>query len=182
MIPEYYARDEQGIPVKWVQRVRNSMAQLTPHFCANRAVREYTEQHYIPAASAYLMRANNKGALGVNIVDWRDAIEQKWASLRFGEMKVATDAGQHEFEVQVYLDGLDPELVQVELYANGIESGPPEKVNMQRVRQLVGAIHGYIYRVEMLASRPSSDYTARLIPNFEDVSVPLENNRVLWQR
>ncbi len=182
VIPEYYARDEQGIPIKWVQRVRNSMAQLTPHYCANRAVREYTEQHYIPAASAYLKRANNKGELGVNMVDWRDAIEQKWVSLRFGEMKVVTDAGQHVFEVQVYLDDLDPESVLVELYANGSESGSPEKVNMKRVRQLVGAIHGYIYRVEMPASRPSSDYTARLIPYFKDVSVPLENNRIIWQK
>jgi starch phosphorylase len=182
VIPEYYARDKQGIPVKWVQRVRDSMAQLTPYFSANRTVREYTEQHYIPAASAYLKRANNKGAIGVNIVDWRDAINQKWVSLRFGEMKIVTDAGQHVFEVQVYLDDLNTESVRVELYANGIESGSPEKVTMKLVRQLVGAIHGYIYRIEIPASRPSSDYTARLIPYFNEVSVPLENNRVLWQK
>jgi starch phosphorylase len=118
----------------------------------------------------------------VNLVDWRDTIEKKWALLRFGEMKVVTDAGQHVFEVQVYLDELDPESLRVELYANGIESGPPEKVNMKCVRQLIGAIHGYIYRVEMPASRSSSDYTARLMPYFNDVSIPLENNRVLWQR
>jgi starch phosphorylase len=182
VIPEYYTRDEQGIPIKWVQRVRDSMALLTPHFNANRTVREYTEQHYIPAASAYLKRAKNKGAFGVNIVTWQNEIDQKWISLRFGEMKVGTDNGQHVFEVQVHLDGLDPESVRVELYANGIESGPPEKVNMKRLRQLVGAIHGYVYRAEMSASRPSSDYTARLIPYFKDVSVPLENNLILWQK
>jgi starch phosphorylase len=182
VIPEYYTRDEQGIPIKWVQRVRDSMALLTPHFNANRTVREYTEQHYIPAASAYLKRAKNKGAFGVNIVTWQNEIDQKWISLRFGEMKVGTDNGQHVFEVQVHLDGLDPESVRVELYANGIESGPSEKVNMNRLRQLVGAIHGYIYRAEVSASRPSSDYTARLIPYFNDVSVPLENNLILWQK
>ena len=182
VIPEFYDRNEQGIPIKWVQRVRNSMEKLTPHFCANRAVREYTEQHYIPAGSSYLNRAKNMGSLGAKIVDWQNDIDQKWASLRFGEMKVATDAGQHVFEVQVYLDGLDPDSVKVELYANGIESGPPEKVNMKQVRQLVGAIHGFTYRVETHSSRPSSDYTARLIPNFNDVSVPLENSRVLWQK
>ncbi|MEO8332656.1 MAG: alpha-glucan family phosphorylase, partial [Gallionella sp.] len=48
VIPEFYTRDEQGIPVAWVQRMRESMAQLTPHYSANRAVREYTEQHYLP--------------------------------------------------------------------------------------------------------------------------------------
>ena len=53
VIPEFYTRDEQGIPTAWVARMRESMARLTPHFSTNRAVREYTEQHYLPAASAY---------------------------------------------------------------------------------------------------------------------------------
>ena len=57
VIPEFYARDEQGIPTAWVARMRESMARLTPRFSANRAVREYTEQHYLPAASAYRERS-----------------------------------------------------------------------------------------------------------------------------
>ena len=53
VIPEFYARDAQGIPTAWVARMRDSMASLTPRFSANRAVGEYTEQHYLPAAAAY---------------------------------------------------------------------------------------------------------------------------------
>ena len=53
VIPEFYARDENGIPTAWVTRMRESMARLTPLFSASRAVREYTEQHYLPAATAY---------------------------------------------------------------------------------------------------------------------------------
>ena len=52
VIPEFYTRDESGIPTSWVARMRESMAHLTPRFSANRAVREYTEQHYLPAAAA----------------------------------------------------------------------------------------------------------------------------------
>jgi glucan phosphorylase len=51
VIPEFYARNDQGIPVAWVARMRESMARLTPRFSADRAVREYTEQHYLPAPS-----------------------------------------------------------------------------------------------------------------------------------
>jgi starch phosphorylase len=51
VIPEFYTRDERGIPTAWVTRMRESMARLTPRFSTNRAVREYTEQHYLPAAS-----------------------------------------------------------------------------------------------------------------------------------
>ena len=125
VIPEFYARDEQGIPRAWVARMRESMARLTPHFSTNRAVREYTEQHYLPAASAYRERAADKGADRRQLVDWRHALEQKWAALRFGEVKTETAGGQHAFEVQVYLDDLDPDAVRVELYADGVEGGAP---------------------------------------------------------
>ena len=57
VIPEFYTRDESGIPTAWVKRMRESMARLTPRFSANRTVREYTEQHYLPAATAYRERA-----------------------------------------------------------------------------------------------------------------------------
>ncbi len=117
VIPEFYTRDEQGIPTAWVARMRESMARLTPRFSTNRAVCEYTEQHYLPAASAYRERAADKGAIGVELVNWRHALEQKWTALRFGEVKLETDGEQHVFEVQVYLDDLDPEAVRVELYA-----------------------------------------------------------------
>ena len=74
VIPEFYARDESGIPTAWVKRMRESMARLTPRFSANRAVREYTEQHYLPAAAAYRERAANKGAMGRQMVDWQHAV------------------------------------------------------------------------------------------------------------
>ena len=139
VIPEFYTRDEQGIPSAWVARMRESMARLTPRFSTNRAVREYTEQHYLPAASAYRQRAADKGAIGVQMVNWRHALDQKWTALRFGEVKIETDSEQHVFEVQVYLDDLDPEAVRVELYADGVMGGAPVRQEMKRVCQLAGA-------------------------------------------
>ena len=182
VIPEFYTRDEQGIPIAWVTRMRESMAQLTPRFSASRTVREYTEQHYLPAAASYRERAAGKGKIGVGMVNWRHELEQKWAALRFGEMKIETDSAQHIFEVQVYLDDLDPEAVRVELYADGANSSAPEQVKMERVRQLVGATNGYAYRAGVPDVRPATDYTARLIPQREGVAVPLESSRILWQR
>ncbi len=182
VIPEFYARDNQGIPGAWVARMRESMARLTPRFSTNRAVREYTEHHYLPAAAAYLARAVDKGASGAQLVDWRHALNEKWTALRFGEVKLETDGEQHVFEVQAYLDDLDPEAVRVELYADGINGAAPERVEMKRVRQLVGALNGYAYRAGVPAARPATDYTARLIPQRDGVAIPLEDARILWQR
>ena len=182
VIPEFYTRDEQGIPTAWVLRMRESMARLTPRFSTNRAVREYTEQHYLPAAAAYRERAADNGAGSVELVNWRRELQQKWAKLHLGEMKVETEGDQHLFEVQIYLDDLDPEAVRVELYADGAGGGAAERVEMQRIRQLVGAANGYAYRTSASADRPAADYTVRLIPNRSGVAVPLEEAHILWQR
>jgi len=182
VIPEFYTRDESGIPTAWVKRMRESMARLTPRYSANRTVREYTEQRYLPAASAYRERAADKGAVGRQMVNWRQALDQEWGMLRFSEVTVETKGNQRVYEVQVYLDDLDPKAVRVELYADGDKDGAPVRQEMKRVRQLVGASGGYVYSAAVSAARPVADYTARLIPRYEGVAIPLENARILWQR
>jgi starch phosphorylase len=181
VIPEFYTRDESGIPAAWVKRMRESMAQLTPRFSANRTVREYTEQHYLPAATAYRLRSANQGAIGMQMVEWQRSLEQKWAALRFSEVKVETRGGQHIFEVQVFLNDLDPKAVRVELYANGVMGSPPVRQEMKRVRQLAGMSGGYVYSAAVSATRPPADYTAMLIPHCDGVAIPLEDARILWQ-
>jgi glycogen phosphorylase len=182
VIPEFYARDKIGIPTAWVKRMRESMARLTPRFSANRTVREYAERHYLPAAAAYHLRVANKGALGLQMFDSQQSLEQKWSMLRFGEVKVETNADQHVFEVQVFFNDFDHEAVRVELYAEGTEGNAPERQEMKRVRQLAGAPGGFAYSAAVSAARPPANYTARVIPNCEGVAVPLEAAQILWQR
>jgi glycogen phosphorylase len=165
-----------------VARMRESMAQLTPQFSANRTVREYTEQNYIPAAAAYRQRVADKGAMGVQLVNWQRAMEQHWSDLRFGEMKVATDGGNHLFKVQIYLSGLDPNTVRVALYADRVNGGEPVRQDMTRGQQLAGVSGGYVYSAAVSAARPTADYTVRVIPRCDGVAIPLEDARILWQR
>ena len=182
VIPEFYTRDDAGIPTAWVKRMRESMAQLTPRFSANRTVREYTEQHYLPAAAAYHVRMADKGAIGRQLVDWQHNLEQKWAALHFGEIKVDTRGEQHVFEVQIHLDELDTEALRAELYADSVTGGPPVRQEMTRVRRLAGTVGVYVYSAAVSAARPAADYTARVIPHCNGVAIPLEDARILWQR
>ena len=174
VIPEFYARDEQGIPAAWVTRMRESMARLSPLFSTNRAVREYAEKYYFPAASAYRQRAGDNGAIGAQIVDWRRTLEQGWATLRFGSVKVETAGQQHLFEVEVYLDDLARDAVRVELYADGIGGGAPVRQEMKRVREPTGASGSCVYGAAVPAARPPADYTARVLPRSDGVAIPLE--------
>jgi starch phosphorylase len=181
VVPEFYARDETGIPVGWVARMRESMARLTPYFSADRAVREYTEQHYLPAAAAYRARAEAGGVLGKQMIAWRLAVDRQWAALRFGPVTTVTVGTEHRFDVEVFVHDLDPEAVRVELYADGM-SGDPVRHEMTRGRPLEGADVGYAYGATVPATRPAADYAVRVTPHHDGVAVPLEAAHILWQR
>ncbi|MBL1213312.1 MAG: alpha-glucan family phosphorylase [Ignavibacteriae bacterium] len=180
IVPEFYERNKKGIPTAWVARMRESMAQLTPRFSADRTVREYTEKHYIPAAKAYMERAARKGKKGMEIVKVLKTLQQHWDELYFGEMKISSTEKHHDFEVEVTLNTIDSENVKVELYANGINGEEASIIAMTRGSLNKG--NRYTYNAKVASTRPASDYTARIIPNVEGVSVPLESNLILWQR
>jgi starch phosphorylase len=180
VIPEFYTLGPSGIPVAWVERMRESMGRLTPLFSANRTVREYTERYYIPAATAFRERAANKGAMGAKLVEWQRALERSWMDLRFGKVKITSNRERHTFEVQVYLGGLDPNSIRVEVYADGEKDGDRVQHEMIRGREPVGA-DGFMYAVQVPSDRPVTDYTVRAIPHFPGVAVPLEIARILWE-
>jgi starch phosphorylase len=182
VIPAFYSRDANGIPTAWVARMRESMAQLTARFDANRTVREYTEQFYLPAAAAYRQRAADKGRLGAHILDWQRAVAQHWAAVHFGPLQVETAAEQHVFQLPVYVGELDPDAVRVELYADPVNGGAPLRQVMTRGAPIAGATNGYTFRACVPASRPATAYTPRLIPHHPEAAVPLEAAQILWQR
>ena len=182
VIPEFYDRDANGIPAAWVARMRESMARLTPRFSANRTVREYTEKHYLTAAAAFLRRAENNGALAQQIVQWRREWEQNWKNLRFVDVNVETLEPRHQFEVRVFLAGLDPEGLRVELYADGPNNEDSVRREMTLVRETEDDDGEFVYRVSVPATRPPEDYTPRIIPCRHEIAVPLETPFILWQR
>jgi len=181
VVPEFYARDENDIPRRWVARVRESMATLTPLYSANRSVREYLERCYLPAAASYRRRAQNGGKLAVEISAWLSALKRDWATLRFGDVEVDTRADRHYFTAQVGLGKLDPQSIRVELYAQPVDGAPPDRQPMTGIGRSDerGMQH---YAASVTAARPPGDYTPRIVPAHPDLAVPLEVPYVLWQR
>ena len=181
VIPQFYTRNDAGIPATWVKRVKQSMARLTAQFSANRTVREYTEKYYIPAATNYSARARDSGSVAEQIAVWQRALAANWGGMRFGEIKVRTEGGQHQFEAQLSLNGLDPEAVAVELYAEGVDGAPPARLEMRVLQPLPGKPHTFAYGGQVPASRPAAHYTVRVVPKHAGVAMPLEAAEILWQ-
>lgn len=180
--PKFYSRDEDGIPSAWVAMMRESMCQLTAHFSANRSVREYLEDHYLSAAEKYKARAEDNGDPARRLVEWQRTLGQNWGKLRFDTVDVSTVDGRHSFTVRLYLGEVAPDEVRVELYADPLNDGEPERYPMTVSAQAAGALGAHVYNGLTPAARPPTDYTPRVIPDREGVAVPLEANEILWQR
>jgi starch phosphorylase len=48
IVPAYYERDERGLPVRWIHRMKEAIATISPRFSSDRMAREYCEKVYLP--------------------------------------------------------------------------------------------------------------------------------------
>lgn len=179
IVPEFYSRNKKGIPEQWVGRMRKSMATLTSQFSANRTVREYTEQFYLPAAAKYKKRAAKKGAAGKRILDTHHELMKRWDTIKFGKVQIESERQKHHFKVPIWLNGLNPQNVLVELFAEGMNGSASENIRMKN--DWMGEEGEHNFYAQVITDRPTDHFTVRILPNYESVSVPLENNLILWQ-
>lgn len=182
VIPGFYRRDVNGLPREWIARMRESMAQLTPHYSSNRMVREYTERFYMPMAEACRQRHDGNAALAANIEEWHALLRQHWDKLYFGSVTADASAEGNRFQVQVYLDGIPPEAVSVELYAENPDGGQPVRQPLARTAALVGVSNGHLYTGTVPDDRPAADYTPRIVPAHASAIVPLEASFITWYK
>jgi len=199
IIPEFYDRDEQGIPRRWVARVRESMARLTPRFSTNRMMQDYLEHYYLPGAAAYRARTGSgsddtaAAKLLADIETWRAALDEHWHEVAFTDFSVETAVGPegdtHTFRAEVMLGAVPPGAALVEVYAEPLAGGSPERhVLMTDLGVFAGGTRSprppgvHCFRVTIPAARPARDYTPRVVPWHAAVRVPLEADHILWYR
>jgi len=178
VIPEFYQRDSEGLPTLWLQRIRASMNQLTARYSANRMVREYVTDFYLPMISAGEQRSVEHAR---ELVRARESINLHWPKLRFGQIRSEESNGERIFSLDVYLDGLAREQVAVELVAEASELGPRLVQAMVLMHQLVGADDTYEYEARV-PCRPADHFTPRIRVSDQRLNLPLEDSHILWYR
>lgn len=183
VIPLFYHRDDEGIPMGWTRLMKKSMSELTLRFSAERSVQEYTEKYYIPAAKRYGDRLYHFQENAASISRWRHMLNLHWPKLRFSQISVTQENECYLFNIQVYLDGIDTQAIKVEIYADANEDEGLDRVcqEMQLIRPLSGAPNCYLYQTRIPMDRPEEDFTARIVPFYEGINVPLEEHKILWQ-
>lgn len=180
IVPCFYQRDEHGLPQAWLERMRNSMAQLTVQYSSNRMAREYVDQYYAPMASAAVARYASPAA--TKLTQWYSQLAQHWQQIHFGNVTWFEKNNARHCEVHVYLDDLSMDAVQVELYADADGFNAAERIVLERGALLAGAINAYSFSARVDGPRASDEYTPRIIPKHLLANIPLEANFITWYR
>ena len=126
VVPTFYARDDEGVPTAWVQRMRRSMIALVERFSADRTVREYTERYYLPMATTFRRRCAEGSALASELAHQVTRLRCYWHELAFTGVQWARENGQLQVDVRLHLGHLEPRQLAVQLYAEGRGEAPAE--------------------------------------------------------
>ncbi len=181
VIPEFYQRDEHGLPRRWIQRVRASMTRLTPRFSSDGMVREYVEKAYLPAMRQHRSRTAMGASLAKSLEVWNTTILHAWKDVQFGSLEAQHSEDCWRFEVQVRLGTLMPGDVAVELYAEDPATGQPSMIPMQIAHPPSHPTEFGVYVAEAPADRPQEHFTPRVQALHPDIVNPLEAPFILWQ-
>lgn len=81
ILPLYYARNKKGYSEGWVKTIKNSIAQIAPHYTMKRQLDDYFDKFYNKEAKRFRMLSANGYAKAKEIAAWKEEVVSKWDSI-----------------------------------------------------------------------------------------------------
>lgn len=82
IIPLYYAKNEQGYSEGWIKVIKNSIAQIAPHYTMKRQLDDYYSKFYCKEAARFKKISANDNRLAKDIAQWKEAVAERWDSIK----------------------------------------------------------------------------------------------------
>ena len=188
IIPQFYERDAQGIPRRWVQRMKRSVQSIAPVFNTQRMVREYAQDHYAPAAERTARMLRDGFADARALAAWRARVQAAWPQVRIeavqepGLMKL-TAGEELPIHADVHLGALGPGDVLVEVYHGKLhgEHALPhgEAVALRCTAELGGGRYRFGGSIPARGSGEHA-FAVRIVPHHEALSDRFGMHLVSW--
>lgn len=187
VIPMFYDRTGR-VPRRWVDQMKANISSLCHFFNTNRMVAEYTDCFYMPLAARYAALVEDGFDGAKALADWRQRLRDGWSEIRVtnvnGERPTELRVGEpFRAEVKVFLGGLKPADVRVELYV-GLVSPNGELARGQAVEMEVEedlGDHRYLYGGEAACGMSGlHGYTVRVLPHHPDLPTPFQPGYIRW--
>ena len=187
VIPLFYARDEGGMPVGWVSRVKEALAALVPEYSSNRMICEYLEQLYLPNHARWRRINSDRERLN-ELSQWKKRVSGAWSQVAIERVESQpptqpTVGVRIPLEVTVQLGNLSPGDVRVELYCGRVNA--EHEIEQGETIQLshlgVAGDGAHSFSGEYTCSSPGSHgYTIRVVPHHRDLRSAVEMGLVCW--
>ncbi|MFZ4411815.1 MAG: alpha-glucan family phosphorylase [Bacteroidales bacterium] len=88
IIPAYYQKDEQNLPVKWLSYVKKTIAQIAPHFTMKRQLDDYFDKYYNKLLLRSAVMTKNNFLLARDITSWKRKVLRSWDSIEILEINL----------------------------------------------------------------------------------------------
>ncbi|HKR07438.1 MAG TPA: alpha-glucan family phosphorylase [Bacteroidia bacterium] len=137
--PLYFERNNEGVPVKWIQKMKHAVAEIAPAFNSERMLVDYREKYYQPLNMMHRDFADSHFEKTKKLVAWKQKIMKSWGNVKVLSVNALDSSNQpfplgKNLSVQIALDtnGLDVSDLGVEIiFRNKKESEiNPEKIVM----------------------------------------------------
>ena len=192
IIPLYYDRDKDGVPVKWVKKMKQSMQTVIPHFSTDRMVKEYTEKIYLQAANLGRDFSKNGYEQAKSIAAFKNRVLSQWHQVRIerdsitrsGETGEALQGKGFGIGINIMLGQLKPQDVAVEIYYRKVDDmGNIIEDNlasgMTQSEDLGGGRFHFIGTLNP-ANGGNYEYTVRVFPFYKGASHKFEMGLIKW--
>jgi starch phosphorylase len=186
IVPLYYARDAQGIPVGWLQVMKEAIRTVASQFSMARMVKEYTERLYIPAVQQGQQVTGESYALARSLAEWKQKVARAWPGVAIwatGPTEGQIAIGE-AIAVNAYLRLPDvrQEDVAVEVVYGRDDDGKMRDPVVQRMEPDGREDNGnYRYRVQLSPNTGGSFiYGVRVLPTHPALPDRHEIGLVLW--
>ncbi|MBR4365254.1 MAG: alpha-glucan family phosphorylase [Bacteroidaceae bacterium] len=110
ILPLYYARNSKGYSEGWIRTVKNSIAQIAPHYTMKRQLDDYYDKFYCKLAErSKLINANNY-AKAREIARWKEAVAEKWDAINVVKTEKESDIingvvqSGKKYKIRFYID------------------------------------------------------------------------------
>jgi starch phosphorylase len=173
--PMYYQEREEGVPVEWVRRMKQSLMHLSPQFNSLRMVGEYMSQLYEPAHQAFLEMSKDSFQPARGRARWNEQVERVWDNVSFLEIGPAPDVSvltgrPIPMRAVVNLAGLSPKDVRVEAVIGRVgANGNLEETQVMSLPAVEQQGDAYVFLKEFVPHQTGRlGYSLRISPNHYD--------------
>ncbi|MBP3247668.1 MAG: alpha-glucan family phosphorylase [Prevotella sp.] len=83
IIPLYYDKDKKtGLSKGWVKVIKNSIAQIAPHYTMKRQLDDYYEKFYSKQAKRFKALSKDNNKLAKELAQWKETVAERWDAIR----------------------------------------------------------------------------------------------------